>query len=271
MSSKGTFLARGKDGRDRTLRFGDLIADSEWGIVYRFDDASVARSTQKRYALEFAKIELRDLADEQLGLLNSSLKGTFSAREFDESFIAKGELPDARTHEGLLGSIKGRLAEKTVRSFFLRYSYEKDVRFRVHPTDIAQDALDKIDMALERIQPKHRRGVHVDAQEGINIVGVQVSATEGNSNTRTKKRRSVKRRFLHDVEGFDDYVVLFLPGQKSIDAYKNWIREGRPSGGPEQFLSEEDRKEIFSKALQKMFSEKEIEQMWQKTSEEHSW
>ena len=48
-----------------------------------------------------------------------------------------------------------------------------------------------------------------------------------------------------------------------LDFYKRWINEGKPSGGPEQYLSREQKLAIFRKATKGLLnlSEEELQKL----------
>ncbi len=233
----------------KTLSFGDIIADREWGVEYNLDK-SVPSILRKRYILECAKKHIGDLFNDQIVQMDPLAESIVNNKKIlDNRIIARGEVK--------YGSDNGLLAERMAYSFFLRRSYGADKLFRALPTDVYGDVHDKIDFILKRIAPTHIRGIKTETVSGTGSTGIQFTI---NKNKNSKNIKPFARGAAASEESpVNDVVILKIRGEWPKDIFNKWLEAGRPSGGPEQFLEEDKKARLLRGALQKMLTPEEIE------------
>ena len=97
------------------------------------------------------------------------------------------------------------------------------------------------------------RGVGIGEDEEINRrikkIGIQFTI---NALSKGKKERVIlkaKKRYAGELP-VDDIILVKIPTYKFSDAYTRWLKKGKPSGGPEQFLSEELKRELLEAVTQ---------------------
>src|SRR3989338_8088830 len=63
------------------VTLGELLTDQEWGVEYVLDVETIPRQIQKRFAIEQAKFQLRELLNEQIILNETGRRGEKSIPE----------------------------------------------------------------------------------------------------------------------------------------------------------------------------------------------
>lgn len=257
--SSGELLAADGGGGVVEISFGDLLADTEWGIRYFLDAESIPRDVQKQYAIYEAKRELRNILDQQLAFLNPSTNGVRYNLNLLSHAIESGQMFEAEG--GKYQTTRGAVAEHMVYASFLRKSFDK--LFVVTPADIDDDASRKSDLFIEKRNRSYLRGVDVETIEmdKRKRFGIQFSLDVRHS--LRKKQKGIKK-VVGRSKDIDDIVVVRIPGDWPEKAFKQWIEAGKPSGGPEQFLSEQTKHDLFFETLKGMFTESELEEQWAK-------
>lgn len=239
------------DGSAAELMLADLVADLQWDIVHELP-VDAPRRMQRRYALERRRKSLEDLRDQQMGGFNESAKGVTVSQKRILDGAKRGHTPG--------NSEQGFSAEIMAHSLLLRNSFDQKDTFRVIAADPVQDVVDKVDFIIDR-RAKHTRGVDVEIS-GFEHVGIQFTLRKGSS---LAKKRKKMQHALGEIETeFDDVVLVSVPGKWTVPVMEEWISAGRPSGGPEQFLDEQQREALYKTPLQKMFTEEEINAMWER-------
>lgn len=247
------YVAVGRNGEELPITKGEVMTDMQWGLRYRLDD-SVERSVRKRYLVERAKVRLNELLDKQ---------------------ITADEVGSARTHENLrhafeardlsTGQESGFLAEKMVKGFLTKLTYDHDVDFRVHETDAFDDVVRKMDFAL--ILRKHERGVDVEESDSVDHVSSEVRGVQFTINdspeAQERKRAQLQRvnENLRDDEGIRDVVLVTMPTPSIQHIYRQWEENPQP-GGPDSLWSDETKHAVFSEVMKDMMTPNEIQDQW---------
>ena len=152
------------------------------------------------------------------------------------------------------------IAERMLKGFLTRIQYNHPgVRMKVESVNVVEDAELKYDLKITVI--RHRRGIAI---EGENLpreeyaalkksVGIQLSTRQG-SGTGGKggQIKEVKNLIGQHPEylGFlkkpvDDIVLVKVPFETYQINFRRWLDEGKPSGGPEQYLTREEKIKIL--------------------------
>lgn len=240
-----TVIAKGEelywrraDGSELPVTVGEMVTDGEWGLTYAAD-ASVPRIIRKRLIVERAKREIQDLLDEQImteelssGRVHPMLKDAYAAlRERRES----GELPH------------GVIAEKMTAQLVRKKIIDDDAPYRYEPGDVFQDVVRKIDFVLRRAD--YGRGVRTEATDlGAKAVQLTVNR-DAQALARKRSQIGKTREMLQESDRIDDIALVQLDQGAIAGAYRAWERAGRPPGGPDKYLAEDARAQMFTELV----------------------
>lgn len=231
----------------------DIIMDGEWGISYNLD-GSVPLAVRKRYVFERAKNELRTLFNKQLKEVGLHGDGTGN-RNLLHSFVERF----SGAHEELRQDEVGIVAENIVRGFFMRLSLALPIvqrPFHVFHSDEIGEQLEKIDFIIEKPTARHRRGARVESDGTISALGVQFTI----STKTAKKQEGIEQAKQRGIKRVDDVVLLKFPGVWAQESFRTWMRKGKPAGGPEQFLTLDEKQDLFKGALARMLTDEEMKE-----------
>ncbi len=249
-ANKRYFLRGKKNEGERAITEGEMMTDGMWGVAYRMD-ASVPRSTAKRFFIESAFREIHDLLGEQISIAEADSDINRGSGN-DTAYEAIHERGKSREET------EGELAERMTQSYLRKLSYDDHVPFTVIDTDPEMDVEDKIDFILRF--DGHDRGVRVD-------VGVQftTSVQEVTIQKKEKQIQQVKKR-LHAERGapVQDLVLVSIPIHETLETYRVWEKKKTP-GGPDTLWSIDTKRRVFEGVLQKLHNiipESEIVSLW---------
>jgi len=254
----GIFVRVEEDGKEHRITKGEILVDGVWGLKYNLDPETMPRNLQKRYLIEEAKRKLQDYLDEQIVIDEISNKDTDPRRK--DAYA--GMLKDKRT--GRCEMARGFVAERLVKSFFKKLCYDIGLSVKIIEADAFQDVEQKVDFIMHKLL--HYRGVGVEeAKEGD--VGVQFTVNDTKENLRIKRRQvqKAKEKIKHGEEQYvQDIMLVTIPMEEASDTYKEWISQGRMSGGPDKAWNWEFKKQIFEGVLKGVLSPDEITDEWRK-------
>lgn len=253
---------------EHPITLGEILTDMSWGILYDLDPQTAPKDLQKRVAIEKAKQQLAYLLDEQLYLRVNDYKKekTFvpAHRERQRYFtflrLEKGGGPDAFAN--------GVIAEQLVANFFRKLEIDDSLPIRMTEGNLYQDMIEGIDFIVQRVSWK--RGVRVQAEQNERI-GIQFTVSRDET-ILAKKRRKMERDPKKTTAKLQDMALVSYPLRTLFENWNIWNECGRPPGGPEQYLPLKTQEELFKTLLQKLFSEEELRQHWdriQKKKLEH--
>jgi len=260
------------DGQEqRKITFGDIVADLDWGIKYR--PAPVVPEVLWR--------KIRKLCD--IAEARQSIEWAYN-RELSRMGYGGGSwnFPFSRIEEEVRGKDQktinggygGFIAEKMAKNFLWRMQYSHlKVGFRVENSSVVEDASLKYDFKV-RFLPQVR-GVAVEP-EGMTRneyirqkknIGIQFT-TRRHGLSKDRKvvegmRRSLLEEYRKLVKKPVDDIILIEIELKAGSCFTRWVVEGKPSGGPEQYLTREQKIEIFQKVTEGKLnlSDEEIEKL----------
>ncbi|MDE2001334.1 MAG: hypothetical protein KGI60_02060 [Patescibacteria group bacterium] len=247
-------------GKRQEVSFGDLVGDYGWGIRYRPDasmPAALRRKIRKTLALHEARNKIQTLYNEEL---QERFSAGYPASTFGIEFIDKTMRRNGADAEGVV-------AEHLAREFLVRVQYNNpQLGMSVERSNALEDRELKYDfkirsrktvgVALEPDNMSRKEFVKQKRQIGIQFTIGSASKTElvqiG------KGRLEAYKEILRGR--VDDIVVVQIPSLKGLaDLYRKWVRAGRPSGGPEQYLSIEQKGEIFDQATKEILDVSDAE------------
>ncbi|MFH1171070.1 MAG: hypothetical protein V1778_00845 [bacterium] len=249
VSAEGENLSMEADnGRLVSITAGELLTDGEWGVTYA-TDASVPYDLRKRYAVESARQELRQLLDEQiiLGEGESSATHAFKRETYQRIHERReaGDMP------------AGIIAEKMVRNYLKKLSIDSGVDFEILDSDVYQDVEQKIDFIIRR--RAHHRGVRVDMGTQC---GVQMTTATSEALLAHKQHQVERSKHrLRSADAVDDIVLVSIPLKDAAGIYARWRTQKAP-GGPDKLWDDTTREAIFRGVLAGVFPAEEIEEAW---------
>lgn len=249
------FDRTGKGGERMVVTEGELLTDGEWGVQYDFDPETVPRAVRKEYLVEDAKRKLLGLADRQI------LRQMLTSRDVDMyKKTAYSELKRERA-SGVEAS--GHVAEKMVRLFLRKLAIDHGLDFDVQAADVSEDVERKIDFVI--IRKARGRGVHVEANETVDRLGVQFTVTENPEMLEGKRRAIAKAKArLRPEDTIEDLVLVQMNAPDVVALQKKWKDSGKPPGGPDKLLPESIKEQIFKKVLKGFYSPAELDAAWAK-------
>lgn len=232
----------------------DIKSDFAWGIKY-VPDGEMTEPFYRRIAKQILTNEAR----RKLEMLRDREPVSFQQHvdvapkpttEKLESLWLKRR--DAKNRQKLDGFI----AEVMARELVARVAEDVGHSFKVERSSAVEDGEYKIDFKVRIV--RHRRGVSVGEEEKIeNVihkVGIQFTINKYRHST--SEILKVKSKWAGKLP-VDDIVVVRVPTSEFGDAYDRWLKEGKPSGGPEQFLSQEVKDRLLEAVTQGLFDKKE--------------
>lgn len=262
--------ARGK----KYLALGDIVADHTWGIKYRADISippRVKRMLEKRIVINEARRAIEDIYDDELGQIYGIASGVGSITENKlESKVKKWE-----SDKGFVGII----AERAIREFLNRASFNNPgLNFFVERSNAFEDTELKYDFKIRK--RLNTRGVAI---EGIDMpreeykeekqkIGLQltISSAVKPLSYKAKQIRQAKtqlefsgtKRFVR--RKVNDIVLVALDLPQFGSYFRRWLEEGKPSGGPEQYMSIEEKKRVLLEATKNFIqiTDEELEKIF---------
>jgi hypothetical protein len=249
------------------LSYDDIAADAEWGIQY-YPDA--AMPTHERRMVR----KVSDIAEARKSIDHISNEEMCRALKISggSTMMPEGFLLDKKN---IQGAVVGFVAERMMRTFLMRLqNASEDFRFKVEPANALEDQELKYDFKV--FIPARTRGIAVEGDdmpreqyiEEKRKLGVQFTTMKTSGWGKKAKQVWGAKEKVHGPEAMsfikrrvDDIVLLSL----YLGAYRRcmveWLDAGQPSGGPEQFLTRDEKIKIL-KAVSDNFlhiSEEQIE------------
>jgi len=135
----------------------------------------------------------------------------------------------------------GFLLERMVQNMLIRHLAKKPGKgIRIESATIAEDIESKIDFKIH-LTENFYDGISTDYLDSKSL---DVQLTQNPDNYNKKLRQAERSR--DDGKTLSGIYVLALKLENSevMSAYKKWEEDGRPIGGPEQFLGDDIKKKI---------------------------
>ena len=254
-----------ESGLRKNLTIGDILSDYAWGISYVPDGKMVEpayRRIAKKILTNETRRQLEYVYDEELKL--NIERGLGHAQKIDESFEKQWlEHKEKVIKYGWHGVVSEAMAREVVSRLSAQ---EVGIPLVVDRANVLEDSKYKYDFKVRTWRA--RRGVGVgDEQEierrtkkiGIqfSVVAVKNVLSESGVKSWSERRKllkilkieKVKEKFAEKMP-VDDIVFINMPTLEFAHAYTRWLKKGKPSGGPEQFLSEELKQQLLEAVTQ---------------------
>lgn len=234
-------------GKRRPVTEDDIVADLMWGVKYRPDDSvppAAWRRLRKLSAIKEAHANIEHLWNRELAEREGvSLPTTSYTPEFLEENPQAGVVA-----ERMLQSLLTRIQDKT--------------GLRVESSNAIEDHQLKYDFKivyLERV-----RGVALTEKGGTREayvtekkrIGIQFTINMSAHDHKTKQILKAKQqlgdeRYKSSVSKPVDDIVLVSVEMKDVGAaFRKWLADGKPTGGPESYLSKQQKRELLESVLQ---------------------
>jgi hypothetical protein len=230
----------------QSLTEGELLTDGEWGVSYNLD-ASVPRELRRKYIVENARKEFRELLDDQI----AADKGgrTLGDAGIQKAYLARESEPD-ETRAGLV-------AEKMVRNMLKKISIDIGADFTVKEVSLEKDVEQKIDFIIHR--KASSRGVGVTSNKGIKDIGIQftLDASMEKAAYKSKQIQKSKARLGKNVL-VSDIILVQIPLRNVFEVLKEWKKQKKP-GGPDKLWDRATREKIIRGVLDRIVPPQEIE------------
>lgn len=155
----------------------------------------------------------------------------------------------------------GAVAERMAQSIISRMEYNNpELGIALEHSNALEDAELKYDFKV--LLPVKKRGVAVEGDD-LNRekyikekkrLGIQFTIREGKK-TKSKKLKQIDtaksaveagRYSKYIKKPVDDIVLVQMPMKAYGACFKKWLEDGKPSGGPEQYLSEDERERLVA-------------------------
>lgn len=258
------------------LGIGDILSDYAWGIKYVPDGEMIEpvyRKIAKNILVNEVRRDLEVLHDVEL--FNWATVHVHLPKAIERDVIAEnGEKRMTTIH-----SRGGFISEVVARELLARVSINNDLDFAVLRANLVEDFNYKYDFKLKL--KKKLRGVKIEdgkeVDSTIRRVGIQFTTHSG-ENKKDKKteqiekgRQAVKKLTESGLKRLpvDEILLLRMPIFKEVaEIYNHWLEEGKPSGGPEQFLSRDLKIKLLKEVTRGLVDirDEDIERIFPKES-----
>ncbi len=233
-------------GIRKNMGIGDIVSDYAWGIKYVPDGEMTEpayRTIAKRILVNETRRDLEGIHNSELIIKKPHRHSTGMFTKIWPQFKEVLKRGDEKVVEKKLQEIIGWIIEVMVREFLSRISLNTNINLVISRATAQEDADYKYDF---KIRIRHRtRGIDVQSKN-INSIGFQLKSElkrKGANLGKLLKRRGVE---------VDEIITLKVPGKEFRETIKKWLKQGEPSGGPEQFLSPELKKAILKAVTKKL-------------------
>lgn len=245
-------------GRKIPIALDDIPADGEWGILY-YPDESVPpiwrRRIRKRSDIAEARRRIESLFNEELTKIEGIPMPTSAIPPQHLNEIIRKNPNSAAS---------GIIAERMVKTLLMRRERgTSGLLFKVESSSSLEDAELKYDFKI--IFTKKTRGVAVEGEDlprdeyvtQKKSIGIQFTISANPKNLARKLEQIEKaRERVEKIVGkspyeklikrpVDDIVLLSLPFDGYVGCFRRWEKEGKPPGGPEQFLDRAHQQKIY--------------------------
>lgn len=237
-----------ENGTRKYVSVGDITSDYAWGVTYfpdsRIIDPIAYRTLAKIILTNEARRNLEQIHNTELKVENPSL---YSIESQTNAVLKDPTLGPNRLRERELNALVGGLAEIEVRKWLNRISSSYNLDFIVMRANVQEDSEYKYDFKI-RIKQRNR-GIKLDGSDPkpATKIGFQLK-TRSKPVTNVKSGKYTKGQTIE----VDEVVQISIISTEFMDAFKKWLEQNKPSGGPEQFLSPELKRAILKAVTEKL-------------------
>lgn len=221
------------------LTKGDVLADGIWGKRYGVSDdvpRAQRRLMQKTIVVQETKTAVADTYDRELAAkYQISLPTTSISPEYLE------ENPS-----------KGAIAERIAQSLLTRIQYQSPtLQLKVEACNALEDVVLKYDFKVQVLSSNQGVALAEDEAGRENYVkekklyGIQFTINKRAGMVKKKKKQIKNAQTLVETGQYahinktnvDEIVLVVVSLNVCATAFSKWLKNGKPAGGPEQYLS----------------------------------
>lgn len=241
-----------ENGAEKEISWGDIVADGAWGIKYQpnksFPD-NIWRKMRKLVAVKDTRRNIEAIFNEELSRIEGVCLPTSS---WSLDFLKKH-------------STEGVVAERMAENFLRRLQYNNpEFGLKVESSNALEDADLKYDFKVSL--PNKYRGVAVEGDEmdretyveykkklGVQFTtrldpeGLQHKAEQIEIAKKAARDQKFSRFIKKPV---DDIVLISLSFGNFKRYFWKWQNNQRPSGGPEQYFTKEEKIALLRKVCE---------------------
>lgn len=236
---------------------GDLVADYSWGIKYRPDlsiDHKKWRRLRKALDINEAKVDLRYLINREINI--NGYSGGSGSVTLEHLIL---NLKYSKIKEKLKKPLGGLIAERATLGFLERIGRSSSFKFYAEQANPLEDSLYKYDLKIIYYKEKDelaQRGVgEIQEDDSLKRVafGIQLTTSKGGGHRYhaikeglSAMRESDENSIVRIKRSVDDIKLVRLFDIPWYDLFEKWVAEGRKPGGPEQYLTLEQKASILT-------------------------
>ena len=247
------------NGKQKNISLGDIAADYGWGIKYRLSSSMPPRFRRllsKRIAVNEARRDIEDIYNKELVGRFGEKFGIYKTADMIFGGMAGVEKRINETK--MQDTLKGVVGENMAREFLTRVSIDNpELGFAVQRANAYEDTFLKYDF---RLQKRFRaRGIIVEDENlksDIKKLGVQftVGGGLGKESKMAEGRERIKITSSFVKRPVQELALVKVQFDKLNEYFKQWVRNGKPSGGPEQYMTNEEKRQLLVKATENFIS-----------------
>ncbi|MDO8496626.1 MAG: hypothetical protein Q7S43_04245 [bacterium] len=242
-----------ENDQKKYLGVGDILSDYAWGIKYVPDGEMIEpayRQISKRILVNETRRDIEVIYDQELGtkVNDASPRPSIDTLEKNKEFAT------------------GFIAEIVVRELLNRLSFNHGLDFIVMRANSLEDGVYKYDF---KIRAKSRnRGIAIE--DGPTIggkvfkIGIQLKTYLDKKGLGTSIGIHSYSKGIKKL--VDDVMILSVRTKEFYEIFQKWLDEGKPSGGPEQFLSRDLKVKLLKEVIKGLvnISDEDIEKIFSK-------
>jgi hypothetical protein len=254
----------GPDGERNGVTEGDITADLMWGVKYRPTSAMPEwqwRRIRELSAIREAKDALADIRNREIASKEGvSLPTTSLSPEYLEQHHKTGVI-----------------AERMAQSVLVRLQNDHpEFCLKLEQSNALEDAVLKYDFKV--VFTDRRRGVALAGQDGREAyvaekqrLGLQFTVDTTTERLQHKEKQLRKANVDKSKERYkkfvdhtvDDIVLVVVELDGAKRAFEQWLAAGKPTGGPEQYLTKREISALLEGITAKVpgFDRKQLNQM----------
>ncbi len=254
-TKKEELYTTSEDGAPHPFHLDNIATDIDWGLTYRPNTdipQPLWRSIRKRMDIAEARKDIEEVSNREIAKIEGLSLPTTS---IDGKWLEKHFNPHNRHIEGVIGE---RMAKNTLYALGRAHL---GADFKIENSNALEDAELKYDFKI--VLPDTVRGVATTPEDGVTreeyvthkrSVGVQftISNVPMNLDKKEGQLKTARERLQHEdmstyIKRPVNDIVLVNLGLNASERYAQWLAEGKPSGGPEQYVSDEEKQLLLQK------------------------
>lgn len=243
-----------KNGGRKTIGIGDVVSDYAWEIKYVPDGEMIEpayRILAKKILTNEARRDIEQLYDRELvQTFNSGMTIKQPLIHLEQQWKKWEHGPRG---EGIM--TLGLIAEISVREMLNRIALNNKLGFAILRVNAVEDSIYKYDFKIRVSQ--RNRGVKIkqgntEGGQKKSDTGIQFGLVKPKYAMRKAKVIEETKEKFNTKLPVNDILLVTIQTEEFAQAFNRWLKEDKPSGGPEQFLSPELKRAILKAVTEKL-------------------